>query len=269
MLDTLFKRSHHVRRLRDNPLGKILDQFVSYLLRRGHQFGVIHQFVRAVEHYGHWLGSCHSTVTADHLAKASARQFLYDHLGTCSCSPSFPRNLIASRAAINHLMRMLDQQDPTRSLSPRSFHGPLLTEYDRFLLQTCGLSEHTRIYRGRNARQFLDRYFGDTSPVPDRLRLSDVQDYFRRHAGHLKPGSVAVLASSLRSLFRFLTMFHGFDPALAGVWCRRPLNGPWIACHGRFRSKASESSFGAIQEQVPFVLGCCQFRSTVRRGPMV
>ena len=217
MLHALFRRSHHVRRLRGNPLGEILDEFVGYLLRRGHQTGVIHQFVRAAEHYGHWLGTCHEAVTADHVTKASTRQFLDDHLAFCSCSPSFPRNLIASRAAINHMVRMLDQRDPARLLSTPISHGPLLTEYDRFLLQTCGFSEHTRIYRVRNARQFLARHFGDAPPVPERLRPSDVQDYFRHHAGHLKPGSTAVLASSLRSFFRFLAMFHGFDTSLSGV----------------------------------------------------
>ena len=115
------------------------------------------------------------------------------------------------------MVRMLDQQDPARLLPPATPHDPLLTEYDRFLRQTCGLSEHTRIYRVRNARQFLDRHFGDAPAVPDRLRPADLQDYFRRHAGHLKPGSVAVLASSLRSFFRFLALSHGFDPSLAGV----------------------------------------------------
>jgi site-specific recombinase XerD len=217
MLDTLFQRSHHVRRLRANPLGAILDQFASYLLRRGHPTGVVHQSVRAAEHYGYWLGMSHPAVTADHVTRASTRQFLRDHLAVCSCSPRFPRSLIPSRAAVNHLLRMLDQQDATRLLPPPTLHGPLLTEYDRFLLQTCGLSEQTRIYRVRNARQFLDRHFGNAPPAPDRLRPSDLQDYFRHHAGHLKPGSVAVLASSLRRFFRFLALSHGFDPSLSGV----------------------------------------------------
>ena len=48
-----------------------------------------------------------------------------------------------------------------------------------------------------NARDFLERHFGEKLPDPDRLRPADLQDYFRRHAGHLSPGSVAVLASSL------------------------------------------------------------------------
>ena len=36
MLSRLFQRPHHVRRLRANPLGDILDQFADYLLQRGY-----------------------------------------------------------------------------------------------------------------------------------------------------------------------------------------------------------------------------------------
>ncbi len=45
MLDVLFQRSHHVRRLRANPLGAILDQFADYLLRPGYTVGFVHQLV--------------------------------------------------------------------------------------------------------------------------------------------------------------------------------------------------------------------------------
>jgi site-specific recombinase XerD len=241
MLETLFQRSHHVRRLRANPLGAILDQFADYLLHRGHKTGVVHQFMRAAEHYGHWLGTRHAAVAADHVTKASTRQFLHDHLAVCSCAVDFPRSLIPSRAALNHMVRMLDEQDPARLLPPSTPHGPLLTEYDRFLLQTCGFSKHTRVYRVRNARQFLDRHFGGGSPVPDRLRPSDLQDYFRRYAGHLKPGSVAVLASSLRSFCRFLAVSYGFDPTLPGVVPAAP---QWPA--DRLPRSLSEGDLGAV-----------------------
>jgi integrase/recombinase XerD len=228
MLEMLFRRSHHIRRLRANPLGVILDQFVDYLLRRGHKTSVVHQFVRAAEHYGYWLGTCHAAVTAGHVTRASTRQFLHDHLAVCSCPAGFPSSLVSSRTAVNHMVRMLDQQDSARLLPPPTQHGLLLTEYDSFLLQVCGFSEHTRVYRLRNARQFLDRHFGDTPLVPDRLQPSDLQNYFRRHAGHLKPGSVAVLASSLRSFFRFLAVSHGFDPSLPGTVPAAP---QWPSSH--------------------------------------
>jgi site-specific recombinase XerD len=217
MLDALFRRSHHVRRLRANPLGVILDQFADHLLRRGYTTNFVHQLVRAVEHYGYWLGSRRTLVTADDVTEASIRQFLHEHLPICSCAARFSRGLIPSRTAINHLLRMLAAQDPARLLPPPTRHGPLLAEYDDFLRQTCGLSGHTRLYRLRNARQFLERHCGDAALAPGSLRPDDLQDYFRRYAEHLRPGSVAVLACSLRSFFRFLALSHGLDPSLAGA----------------------------------------------------
>lgn len=230
MLDALFRRPHHLRRLRANPLGADIEQLAAYLTSRGYATSGIHQFLRAAEHYGYWLGTLYPAVTQGHITKSSAQQFLRDHLGACACSPRFPRSLISGRAALNHLLRMLDQQDPTRLLAPPAQHDALLSDYDRFLRQTCGLSEHTRIYRQRNARQFLDRHFGDDPAVPDQLKASDIQDYFRLHTGSLRPGSVAVLASSLRSFLRYLALAHGFDPTLWPGPCRRPRNGPWTAC---------------------------------------
>ena len=90
MLDALFQRSHHVRRLRANPLGVILDQFADYLLRPGYTAGFVHQLVRGAEHYGYWLGTRHPVVTADLVSRASARQFLHEHLANCSCSARLP-----------------------------------------------------------------------------------------------------------------------------------------------------------------------------------
>lgn len=215
MLDALFQRSHHIRRLRANPLGVILDQFTDDLLRRGYTTGFVHQLVRAAEHYGSWLGSLHTPVTADEVTETSARQFLREHLPVCSCAAGYPRSFVPSRTATNHLLRMLAAQDPARLLPSPTPHRPLLAEYDEFLRRACGLAEQTRHYRLRNARQFLERYCGDTKLDPAGLRPADIQDYFRHHAGHLKPGSVAVLASSLRSFFRFLALSHGLNPSLA------------------------------------------------------
>jgi integrase/recombinase XerD len=217
MLETIFQRAHHIRRLRANSLGGFLDQYVDYLIGRGHTINVVHQYLRATEHYGHWLGTRHVVVTADDLTRSSARLFLHEHLANCSCPSRWRCDLINCRAAINHLMRMLDGRDPTRRSPPPNPHDPLLTEYDQFLRQTCGLADHTRGYRLRNARLFLKDHFGEGSPTIDGLRPTDVQDHFRRHAAGLSPGSVAVLASSLRNFFRFLTLSHGLDPALAGV----------------------------------------------------
>jgi integrase/recombinase XerD len=217
MLETIFQRAHHLRRLRANPLGVILDQYVEYLIARGHTTDVVHQYLRAAEHYGLWLGTRDAVVKADDLTWPSGRLFLHEHLATCSCPARFRRDLINCRAAINHLLRMLDARDPRRCSSSPTPHDLLLSEYERFLRQTCGLAGHTCGYRLRYARLFLEDRFGAGPPRIEDLRPADVQDYFRRTAARLSAGSVAVLACSLRRSFRFLTLSHGLDPVVAGV----------------------------------------------------
>ena len=137
MLETLFQRSHHVRRLRANPLGAILDQFAGYLHRRGHK--PCRSSVRPCR------GALRTLV--GNMPRRRDRgpghqgfdpTFLHDHLAACSCPVGFPRSLIPSRAAVNHLLRMLDQQDPARLVPPTTPYGPLLTEYDRFLVRPAG-----------------------------------------------------------------------------------------------------------------------------------
>jgi integrase/recombinase XerD len=215
MLDSLFRGAHHAQRLRANPLGALFDPFAAFLVRRGHAATLVRQFIRTAEHFGYWLGTQHAVVNADEVTKASARRFLEEHLPTCLCPLPFPRCRGVTRAAINHLVRMLALDDPARLLPPATPYDALLAEYDRFLRQTCGLATQTCLCRLRYAREFLQRSFGDAPADFSRLRPADFQDYFRRHTGHLKPASIAVLADSLRSFLRFLAVAHAVDPTLA------------------------------------------------------
>jgi hypothetical protein len=61
------------------------------LVHRGHGPGLIHQYVRAVEHFGHWLGAGYPAVAVEEVTTASVRQFLREHLPHCGCTASFPR----------------------------------------------------------------------------------------------------------------------------------------------------------------------------------
>lgn len=217
MLEEFFRRPHHVRRLRANPLGKLFEPLAQLLTRRGHGLGLIHHYARVVEHFGHWLSTCYSVVAEEQVTMASVRNFLQEHLPHCSCTMGFPRLHATNLAALRHLLRMLAQQNPARLLPPPSPYDTLLAEYYHFLHQTRGLSEHTRLYRMRNARTFLQRQYKHRPPRLSRLQPADLQDYFRQHAGHLKPGSVGVLATSLRDFLHFLALTQGTDPALANA----------------------------------------------------
>ena len=122
MLEELFRRPPHVRRLRANPLGALFDPLTELLTRRGHGPGLIHQYVRAVEHFGYWLGAGYPVVAVEQVTTASVRQFLQEHLPHCTCTAGFPRGRGLNLAVLRHLLRMLAQQDPSRLLPPPSPH---------------------------------------------------------------------------------------------------------------------------------------------------
>jgi len=144
MLDALFQRSHHIRRLRANPLGAILDPFADQLLRRGDTTGFVHQLPRRGT-LRPLVEAHHTPVTADDVNGASALRSIREPLPICSGAARLPRSLISNRAAINHLLRMLAAQEPARLLPPPSRHGPLLAEYGDYFRRTRGLAEQTRL----------------------------------------------------------------------------------------------------------------------------
>ena len=215
MLDSLFANADYVHRLRASPLAAIFDRLAEFLTTRGHRADYIRRLVRVIDHFARWLGTQHAAVTTELITKVSARRFLDTHLPNCSCSRSFPRALVVARAAINHLLRMLAQDDPGRSLHPATPHDALLAQYHHFLRQTCGLATQTCLCRLHFVRQFLQRCCGDAPVDFSHLRPHAFQDYFRHYTGHLKPASIAALATALRSFLRFLAVAHGVDATLA------------------------------------------------------
>jgi hypothetical protein len=74
MLDTIFCRPHHIRRMRAGPLGSLFDPLAEFLLHRGYSDNYIHQILRATEHFGYWLQTQQETLSADAITKISTRR---------------------------------------------------------------------------------------------------------------------------------------------------------------------------------------------------
>jgi hypothetical protein len=64
MLDHVFRRPSVRDRIRANPLGKWLPDYVAYLVARGHPPQLIQEYGRSVEHFGCWLASEHLVIDA-------------------------------------------------------------------------------------------------------------------------------------------------------------------------------------------------------------
>jgi hypothetical protein len=105
----------------------------------------------------------------------------------------------------------------------RSEHGPppspvdaVLDRYRNHLRDMCGLTEVTCSYRLQHAREFLGGKFGEGPIDWADLRPADPISFVEGYAARCRPGTAQVVASSLRSLLRFLQL-HGYCARTLGI----------------------------------------------------
>lgn len=185
-------------RIRRNPLGVMLEEYVRYLFGRGYQRMTVQSYVCAVEHFGRWLGR-------RSISSRVVLQFLKVHLPTCRCQCPAPRHKILVRAALRQFLRCVEAETPPLSKQP----VPLLPvdavvrDFDHFMESICGLSISTRRYRRRYAREFLIKNFGRSAVKWDQLRPARIMKFVTDYARRCTPATGEVAASAIRSLLRF------------------------------------------------------------------
>src|SRR6266487_925904 len=128
-------------------------------------------------------------------------------------------------AFIGRWIWSLRQHGRLRSKPPGRLFGcsQLLLRYDDYLNRVARLTEGTRDDRLRHAREFRRWRFGRDRIRPQSLGPTDANRFLLDRASRLKPSSVRMAASSLRSLLRFLHCAGRVDRKLAdAVICPPP-----------------------------------------------
>jgi integrase/recombinase XerD len=212
----LFRRKWACRRMAANGLGIILFQYAEWLLGQGYCRNTLHQYTQAVEHFGFWRAKRHPFSRG--VTPSEVEEFLTSHVSRCHCPQPAVTTPQTCRAALNRLMTMLGCRKPlARSDEETGAVGTLIRDFDQHLAKVCGLSAATRIYRRRYAREFLAWRFKGKGPDLA-LCFADFLNYVKVKAPTLKPASVGVMITALRSLIRFWE-FKGY--------CRQGLSRAW------------------------------------------
>ena len=176
---------------------------------------------QAVEHFGFWRAKRHPF--SQGVTPSEVEEFLTSHLSRCHCPQPAVTTLEACRPALNRLMTMLGCRKPSaRSDEETGAVGTLIRDFDQHLAKVCGLSAATRIYRRRYAREFLAWRFKGKGPDLAELCFADFLSYVKVKAPTLKPASVGVMITALRSLVRFWE-FRGYcRSGLSRAWPKMP-----------------------------------------------
>lgn len=177
--------------------------FSTYLKTRGHSEGTRHAYLSVLTHFVRWLQEKPSKKPA--INSISVCAFIQEHLPICHCPSPVFKELKTVRAALNQLLLMLGYE----RLLPGVNKGAAAVEqalhqYDVFLRDVCGLTESTRLNRQRQIRPFLVDLYGIGPVEPQSITPEVLVKFVTDRATGLKPSSVGVLLSALRSYLRFL-----------------------------------------------------------------
>ena len=217
----LFLRKWACRRMAANGLGIILFRYADWLLEKGYSRSTIHLYTQAVEHFGFWRAKHHARSRS--VQASEVAEFLNSHLSLCDCPPPAATHLQTCRSALNRFMSMLGcRKSSWQSCEGEGPAGTLVADFDQHLRKVCGLSPATRFYRRRYAREFLKWRFEGKRWDLTKLCFSDFVDYVKLRAQLLKPASVGVMMTSLRTLVRFLEFEERCSPGLSQAWPRVP-----------------------------------------------
>lgn len=195
----------------------ILDNYAAYLDNNGYSINSIQPYLRSVEHFARWL-----TASDIQINKQSVENFLKEHLPNCKCRGPAILDIKTSRAALYQLLRMLKMWGSCTNIQICTEIDISINEFDSYLKDICGLTESTRCYRRRYAREFLSEIFNSQSLTYNDLTPLKLVDYISKRAQSLNKGSISGLICSLRSYFKFIKFNGKCNDSLINALPRLP-----------------------------------------------
>jgi integrase/recombinase XerD len=205
--------------LSHSVLSQSADAYVGYLQRHGYSAETVRVYFHSIGHFARWLTQCR--VPLCRIDEALVRRFLVRHLPKCTCPPPCQRTRHEVRAALRHLLRVLRSEalipSPEVSLPPAI--DAELERFDTHLNTVCGLAPATRASRRMWLTKFLLNRFGPTPVDIEKLNPRSITNFLVQQTEGYKPGTMNVLAGTLRSYLRFRALSCGdrIESLLAAV----------------------------------------------------
>jgi site-specific recombinase XerD len=196
----------------------LVDLYTSTLEGRGYRPAVIHAYRGAIEHFLYWAAPNAESVE---LGECSVRRFIGEHLPGCHCRGRHQRGKVTTLSALRQLLAILrgvGLLQPVPASFP-SFIASELQAYSAYAAEVGGLAPATLISR----RQWIGRFLAHSFPAGDivfsRLEPKGIREFFTKQCHGYQPGSSQVVASSIRSYFRFRSVRYAdpVDAVMAAV----------------------------------------------------
>ena len=185
-----------------------VKKLVAKLCSLGYADTTVSFYEQGAVHFSFWLAK--RRISLSQIKESHFTDFLSHHLSMCACRFVGVRQRNTVRAGLGHfaaILRSAGYLAPTEASEVDAVDLEV-RRFDDYMLNTAGLQDATRLYRRRYVREFLDDFFPDGDIDISGLVPKKIVSYLSKRSARIKAASTKVLASSLRSYFRFLRL-HG------------------------------------------------------------
>lgn len=196
-------------KLRNGPLGHLLDGFCDWLLDRGFARYTIRNHLSNVAHFSEHLGQ-RRAAPYQAINRQDVEGFLASYPPLCRHRSSREAHLRRVRYSINRFVEYLFQEGLFDPLPRRELHQSLLDSYLEWMRTHQHTAAGTLGIRARSLTQFL-RWLGPKA-TPEGLNTldpSDVETFFLSYAQDAGRATRRSMQSALRTFFRFC-LYQGY-----------------------------------------------------------
>jgi site-specific recombinase XerD len=188
-------------RLRHSALAPFVSAYWHHLVEQHYADRTARAYLYVLAHFARWIHR--RRFAASDLTEALVQRFVDEHLPRCTCPPPAQRSRHQVRAALQHLLTLLETEGVAAKDHGRNAVEDELRRFDDFMQHARGLAKNTRVQRLHIVRSFLQQTFGCN---PHELGVPTADDLRRFIASQLQrwsPDSARVLAGVLRGYVRF------------------------------------------------------------------
>lgn len=204
-LESIFKESKKLRKLRSGPLGVLQDGFCDWLLVRGFTWHTVRKHLGRVSHLNEWLAEKHWCWSGS-LSEKEIEHFLESYRFRCHNRGSLEDYLKQVRHSMGRFVEFLSENGLLDCLVAVPVYQPLLEGYLAWMRDFKHVAKGTLELRRHSIERFL-KSLGAQATVEGvgELTAECIETFFLNYARDMGHAARRSMQAALRTFLRFCT----------------------------------------------------------------
>jgi site-specific recombinase XerD len=198
MIENFYPNSIVVQRLQAGPLNAHIDTFAQQLFDEGYALWTVKYSVRLLADFTTWMQQQGLAITE--LAELPVHNF-FQHRYQLRRPHRDDRAILKKLLAYLRTVGVIAA--PVKAVSDPAY-ASIMQAFQQYLAFQRNLAPSTIHHYLNTVACFLNQCFGARPPNPDALCAQDVTDFMQQQARRYSSGQTQLIATALRSFFRFL-----------------------------------------------------------------